>query len=302
MTRRHMTAYSSKGMVVAVASPVSLGKSGIKVTLVKSAAPSSNGVISASFAADILSSHVCRYSNPLRASAVSTVNLCEKILVNFAPYPCLPPVIRLSESLKLDPVIRCPKTISGTYIFSFRWIWTGMPLPSLYTLMSGGRRSVPSAQPGSMVTSTRLHDFGCRSRLSDALTSISSNTLFRAGTKLHSLRTMRMLLRSSADEDGEGHEVSGRVSGTQHVVGGNRSVGPTYIPGRSSTCSTGVLRLYCSSMLSCRSFPPDVVDFNLTNERAVGAAAGARCCCWGRYQGCRATTAAARGWAAERHG
>ena len=161
--------------------------------------------------------------------------------------------------------------------------------------MSGGRRSVPSAQPGSMVTSTRLQDFGCRSRLSDALTSISSNTLFRAGTRLHSLWTMRMLLRSPADED-EGHEGSGRVSGTQHVVGGNRSVGPTYIPGRSSTCSTGVLRLYCSSMLSCRSFPPVVVDLNLTNEGAVGAAGVG---CWG-CRGCRAT--AARGRAAERHG
>mmetsp|Transcript_18513 Transcript_18513/g.53135 ORF Transcript_18513/g.53135 Transcript_18513/m.53135 type:complete len:170 (+) Transcript_18513:665-1174(+) len=93
---------------------------------------------------------------------------------------------------------------------------------------------------------------------------------------------MRMLVSSSSDCSGVVDDGSGRVFGTQHVVGGNRSVGPTYIPGRSNTCSTGVLRLYCSSMLSRRSFPlvgvaaaAALLDLNLTDEqKALGGASG----------------------------
>ena len=96
---------------------------------------------------------------------------------------------------------------------------------------------------------------------------------------------MRMLVRSSSDDcsgvlvDDGSARTSGRVSGTQHVVGGNRSVGPTYIPGRSNTCSTGVLRLYCSSMLSCRSAGA-LLDLNLTDdEKVLPVLGGARRSC-----------------------
>lgn len=53
-------------------------------------------------------------------------------------------------------------------------------------------------------------------------------------------------------------------SRTQQVVGGNRSQGPTYIPGRNKICSRGVLRLYCSSTLN------DVVGSSLLLD----------CCCF----------------------
>ena len=97
-----------------------------------------------------------------------------------------------------------------------------------------------------------------------------------------------MLVRSSSDDcsdvlvDDGSTRTSGRVSGTQHVVGGNRSVGPTYIPGRSNTCSTGVLRLYCSSMLSCRSAGA-LLDLNLTDdEKVLPVLGGARRSCVAR--------------------
>jgi len=43
------------------------------------------------------------------------------------------------------------------------------------------------------------------------------------------------------EEDGGGDGDGFKI---QAVEGGDRSVGPTYMPGRSNTCSIGVLRLY----------------------------------------------------------
>lgn len=110
-----------------------------------------------------------------------------------------------------------------------------------------------------------------------------------------------MLVSSSSDDcsdvlvDDGSTRTSGRVSGTQHVVGGNRSVGPTYIPGRSNTCSTGVLRLYCSSMLNCRSAGA-LLDLNLTDDEEVLLGGARRSCC-----GARAAAAATGEGAVEQH-
>lgn len=48
---------------------------------------------------------------------------------------------------------------------------------------------------------------------------------------------------------------------TQHGTGGSRSVGPMYIEGRSRMCSSGVLRLYVSSIDSLMFELSAEVDF-----------------------------------------
>mmetsp|Transcript_70182 Transcript_70182/g.158720 ORF Transcript_70182/g.158720 Transcript_70182/m.158720 type:complete len:218 (+) Transcript_70182:96-749(+) len=123
-------------------------------------------------ASAMLSRQVCVKTSFLAASYVSTVNSLLRMLVSLAPYPCLPPVRRTVSSSKLEPVSRCPKTISGTHMPSVGCRSTGRPWPLFVMVTLGSMGSIDTAMPFIAPP---------RTRLSAAFTRTSSKIFTSAG-------------------------------------------------------------------------------------------------------------------------
>ena len=177
----------------------------------------------------MLSRHTCVYRDLRRESTVSISNRFEKMFVSFAPKPWRPPVRRTSSSSKFEPVKRYPNTSSGTNGPSACRV-TGSPRP-LFRIEISGSLVVPP-----LMCTSILFIVASRCRLSAALTRISSNILHTPGTTSSSRRSI------------DGVPSSTLPSSKTHVAVRVGATEPMYIPGRSRTCSSGVLRSYTSAL------------------------------------------------------